>query len=820
MLVKKEVKILQETGVRKQKNMLKVFYLLTVLGLVLMILAIPVKTSAQVNLRIDGKVFDRNGAGIAGATVNLKRTDVRFERSMLTDESGSFSFTDLLQGDYILVVTAKDFSQTEHRIVLRRAETIEIKLSPGPIIETVLITTSSLAGTIENLERLPGAVEKVEPQVLDNSRVFNFSEILRKVPGVYVRDEEGFGLRPNIGIRGTNPTRSTKILLLEDGIPLSYAPYGDNASYYHPPVERYEAIEVLKGAGQIVYGPTTVAGVVNYITPNPPEKSAFSVRLAGGNRRFFNGGAMFGGTFGETGVLLNFSHKRGDGARENTNSKLYDFSSKVTQNLNSRNFLSGKFSFYREDSNVTYSGLTEHEFLQNPRQNPFRNDFFYGRRYGASVSHSAIFTPRATLTTSFYTAYFSRDWWRQSSNSGQRPNRLNVDPDCLSMAQLNTTCGNEGRLRDYLNLGFEPRFNLFYQVGNSFRGEIQTGFRIHWEKQEREQRNGDWPNSRDGVLVEDNLRKNLAYSGFIQNRFIFGRVAITPGVRIEHIEYQRQNFIGVGVFGKTKLKQIVPGIGVSVNVFENTTIFGGIHRGFSPPRTEDIIANNGGVVDLDSELSWNYEFGVRSNPFRGVGLSATAFRLDYENQIVPASLAGGVGSLFTNGGKTLHQGLELNAQIDTGTIFSSPNNFYFRAAYTWLPIAEFRGQRFSSVAGYSTVSVTGNRLPYAPENLLTASIGYSNPIGFDGFIEAVYVSSQFSDDLNTRNIIANSNGQRGPIASYKIYNATLNYKIEKWHATFFITGKNLFDKLYIADRVRGILPGPPRQMFVGVKWNF
>ncbi len=92
--------------------------------------------------------------------------------------------------------------------------------------------------------------------------MFNFSEALRKVSGVNVRDEEGFGLRPNIGIRGTNPTRSTKILLLEDGVPLAYAPYGDNASYYHPPVERFESIEILKGAGQIEYGPVTVAGAL------------------------------------------------------------------------------------------------------------------------------------------------------------------------------------------------------------------------------------------------------------------------------------------------------------------------------------------------------------------------------------------------------------------------------------------------------------------------------------------------------------------------------------------------------------------------------
>ena len=97
-------------------------------------------------------------------------------------------------------------------------------------------------------------------------------EALRKVSGVHARGEEGFGLRPNIGIRGLLPTRSSKVLLLEDGIPLSYAPYGDNASYYHPPIDRFESVEVIKGAGQVLYGPMTVGGVINYITPAAPDR--------------------------------------------------------------------------------------------------------------------------------------------------------------------------------------------------------------------------------------------------------------------------------------------------------------------------------------------------------------------------------------------------------------------------------------------------------------------------------------------------------------------------------------------------------------------
>ena len=794
---------------------------------------------AQDKSKITGRVSDTNGAAVAGASVLLNRSDVRFERQTVTDASGSFEFDALAEGDYQISVVAKTFAVVTKNLRLSASEnsTLDFVVQPGQVAAVVSVTSNYLAGTPESLNEIPGSIERIDARTLENARVFNFSEALRKFSGVNVRDEEGFGLRPNIGIRGTNPTRSTKVLLLEDGLPLSYAPYGDNASYYHPPVERYESIEVLKGSGQIAYGPQTIAGVVNYITPNPPQKPTFNLKLEGGNRSFFNGGAGFGGTFGKFGVITNFTHKRGEGARENTNFKLYDFSNKASYALNDRNILTAKFTFFREDSNLTYTGATEAEFAANPRGNRFKNDFFYGRRYGFSLQHAAVLTPNVNLTTNFYSNYFSRDWWRQSSNSSQRPNRLNVDPDCRSLADLNTTCGNEGRLRDYLMVGIEPRLNANFTTGAT-RHELNIGFRIHREDQKRLQKNGDTPTSRDGVIAENNERQSLAYSGFVQHRFIWRDFAFTPGVRVERVEYERTNRLangGAGATGNTVLTEFIPGFGVAYSGLRNTTVFAGVHRGFAPPRVEDVVTNTGGVVDLDSELSWNTEIGVRTRPVSGVEIAGTFFRNDYENQIVAASIAS--GTAFTNGGETLQQGFEFTGQIDSGTIFRNPHNFYFRAAYTFLPTAEFRGERFSSITTTAILqqlcpanrliqitptsrqcSITGNRLPYAPETQLTSSFGYSHPSGVDAFVENVFIGRQFGDDLNAVNPSANA--QLGAIPAQTYWNATLNYKVEKWKTTFFITAKNIFDRTFIVDRSRGILPSSPRLVQGGVKLNF
>jgi len=770
---------------------------------------------------ISGRVTDQTGAVIPEAVVQLWELTAGVHRVVRTDRSGSFHLESLSPGHYRVLVSAEGFASQSREIALSAGAHLELAfaLSPQPIAEEIVVLAGTIVDTPETLRRIPGSVDILDRRALDAGRVFTINEALRKVTGVLARDEEGFGLRPNIGIRGLNPTRSTKVLLLEDGIPLTYAPYGDNASYYHPPVDRFESIEVIKGSGQILYGPMTIGGVINYITPNPPEKPRGTLTLIGGARDYFNGHLAYGGTWGGTGVLFDYMRKQGEGARENTRTGLNDANVKLVTALGPRHALTIKGNYYGENSQVTYSGLRLDEYLANPRQNPFLNDRFMGDRYGASVTHAYVLKNDVVLTTSLYGSMFFRDWWRQSSNSNQRPNRRG-DPGCRGMEDLLTTCGNEGRVRKYYTWGIEPRvraFDRFFGI----RGETEFGFRAHFERQDRKQMNGQAPTARTGVLVEDNERKNQAYSGFVQHRFLLGRWTVTPGLRLEHVRYARTNRLanrGAGVTGRTHLTEIIPGIGVTFAPASHTTIFGGVHRGFAPPRTEDIVDNAGGTIDLDPERSWTYEAGVRSWPVSGLKLEATFFRMDFENQIVPASVAGGLGATFTNAGETLHQGMEFTGRVDMGSLLKMTHNVSVRAAYTYVPTAKFVGTRFSAIPGFGHVSVSGNRLPYAPRHLANLQFGYAHPRGLDVLLEAVHVGDQFGDDLNT--IAPTPDGQRGLLPAFTIWNLTVTYRLEPRGLVFFVSAKNLFDRLYIADRTRGILPGPPRLVQGGLRVQF
>jgi len=259
----------------------------------------------------------------------------------------------------------------------------------------------------------------------------------------------------------------------------------------------------------------------------------------------------------------------------------------------------------------------------------------------------------------------------------------------------------------------------------------------------------------------------------------------------------------------------VPGLGAAWSPSSATTLFAGVHRGFAPPRTEDVIGNAGGVIELDPELSWNYEVGLRSLVRSGLSVEATGFRMDYENQIVPASLAGGLGAALTNGGRTAHAGLELAARLDAGTLAASGHNPYVRVAWTWLPVARFEGTRFSNVPGFAAVSVSGNRLPYAPQATLSATLGYAHPAGLEALVEAVRLGDQFGDDLNT--VEPSADGQRGALPAATLWNATVNARLPRLRSTLFVTVKNLFDRTVLDDRALGMLPGSPRLFQAGLR---
>ena len=691
--------------------------------------------------------------------------------------------------------------------LLSLSSTIALAEEAIQIAEVILVPRVDVIGNQEQLLKTPSSAMIIEQDELEASHVFTTSEALRKVPGVVVRDEEGFGMRPNIGIRGLNPTRSTKVLLLEDGIPLTYAPYGANESYYHPVIDRFSSIEVLKGASQIKFGPLTAGGVVNYITPNAPEKFGGHLNVTVGNRDYLNTKINVGGN----GMLFDYTHKQGDGARDNTQSNVEDVNFKVTKDISDNQAITLRANWFTEDSQVSYSGITQREYNNfGGEYNPFNHDDFETTRYGLSATHDWQINTNALLTTNLYYSYFDRDWWRQQSNTTASNISSGVGCAAFATARINglatngDNCqGNQGRLRTYNTYGLEPRLTVTHAWG-----ELELGAKAHFEDQERKQLNGTSSVARSGTLVENNERKTDAYSGFISNRFDIGQFSITPAIRYEHIKNERTNRL-TGANGADTFDEWIPGIAVAYNPHERLTMFAGVHEGFAPPRTEDLINNTGGLVEVEAEKSTNWEVGFRAKPSKNFNVESTAFYNDFKNLIAVGSVASNVN---LSQGEATFAGLELAGQYDF------ENGFYSRMAYTWLPVAE-QDAPFRQVSNNAIVggSKEGNRQPYAPKNTFTTALGYKMN-NWNVQLEAVHVGKQYADFAETESPTVD--GQRGEIASYTIYNAAINYALPTYKTTLFLVGKNIFDKDYIVDRTRGILTGTPALIQVGMRYDF
>ncbi|MDP6795404.1 MAG: TonB-dependent receptor plug domain-containing protein, partial [Verrucomicrobiota bacterium] len=140
-----------------------------------------------------------------------------------------------------------------------------------------VLVSGAIVGSKEGVKKITGSATYLD---IDDLRVHSISDInsaLRRVPGVYVRPEDGYGNFPNISLRGIDMGRSSKVTIMEDGILAAPAPYSAPSAYYSPTLERMSGLEVVKGSSQVKYGPHTTGGAINYLsTPIPEEITTYS----------------------------------------------------------------------------------------------------------------------------------------------------------------------------------------------------------------------------------------------------------------------------------------------------------------------------------------------------------------------------------------------------------------------------------------------------------------------------------------------------------------------------------------------------------------
>ena len=649
-----------------------------------------------------------------------------------------------------------------------------------------------IVGREENaLSKIPGTVDVINQKRMEELQPQSLQDILKTIPGVNVRgDEGGLGSIPNIGMRGLNPSRSSKVLLLEDGAPIQPSLFISNASYYSPPVEQIGGIEVLKGASGLKYGPSNIGGVVNYLTKTPSQ--GFKLTGKAGNYGYRLVEIEAGGKSSSNGAIggINLIQSESNGYQGN-GFKMYDILMKGGIEISQNQWLSLKYTHYDNNINTSYVGLRPNQYASGLSENPAPNDRFITQRNAVDLNHTIEMNSDTKINTLMYWSRLSRDYWRQSIV--KRTQDATVFKACNQGSDCQT-----GRNREFQMLGLDSRLSHAYKA-LGISNEAEFGLRLHTESQINQLVNSKtFAYSGRLSSQEDNKANSVAV--YAQNRFLLSKdFALIPGVRVESYNQTRSNVV-TGKSGSAKNVETIPQIGATWQLIPQAQAYGSIYKGFAPAQLATAIDDKGVDQQLAPERSTNMELGLRGKS-GAFSYDSAVFSMNFSNQIVNQSLAAGISK--ANGGKSLHQGAELALGYVLGHGWGINGNA------TYIPVAKF--------VGTNSLGRDGNRIPYTPK--LTSNLGLSyEKNGFYTLVSLNYVSNQYADSANT--VAQNAIGTLGEVPSFTTVNWSANYAINKDWKVFGVVN-NLFDKRYIASRSPdGIFAGAPLNFQAGMSYQF
>lgn len=716
----------------------------------------------------------------------------------------------------------------------------EDSTSPGNASSEALDNVT-IIGHRRDIADIPGSAHLVDHEELQVFLQSDVMRVLRAVPGVYVQEEDGYGLRPNIGIRGSGLDRSSRIALLEDGVLIAPAPYAASSAYYFPTQRRIHALEVLKGPAAISVGPRTTGGAINLIsTPIPDDLSANIDLRVGENRsgdvhlNVGDRGERFSWLL-ETVQSVSDGFKHIDGpADDETGFDIEDYVLKLQLDTDPgaalHQSLRLKAGYTDQVSDETYLGLTEDDFAADPQRRyaASAGDVFNGEHEQLQLAY-ILDTERGwrgELTA--YRNNFARDWFKVDTVNGVGIGDVLDDPTTYAdeFSYLTGSTSPDDAIvkrhnnREYYSQGLQGRLHWNFDVADA-EMSLTAGFRLHEDEEDRLQQD-DGFRMQDLSLVQtstgapgsqaNRVSRAEARALFVETEIRSGNWILTPGARFEDIDLERRDYatddpargLGPTRVRANSVSVLIPGMGALYRVNDRWRLLAGVHKGFNPPAPGSSAAE---------ESSINYEFGARYSGER-LSLESIWFVNDYDNLVgtVTASTGGGgqIGDQF-DGGEAVVQGLELSADFVVAGIADGRLDLPLGLKYTWTAEAEFENAFESDFEPWGDVAV-GDALPYVPEHQLRATAG----IAHEAF--AIHLSGNYVGRMRT----VAGQGMFDP--SETIDDHLVWDLVGRWHFTEQLSGyvkvDNLFDETYIAARrPAGLRPGLDRTAWVGLSFG-
>lgn len=769
------------------------------------------------------------GKPLVNATVRIKNVNL----GQTTDPSGNFTFQ-VPVGIYDLVISSVGFTTIEEIIEINSDLEMLFQLKESLLeLPKFVVETTTLSAGKQGMKNIPGSVHYIDIKKLQEQRYSNVNNVLKQVPGVNIQEEDGFGLRPNVGLRGSGVERSAKITLMEDGILAAPAPYAAPSAYYFPTVGRMSGVEVLKGSSQVRFGPFTSGGAINFLSTPIPTSQLVFLGMNVGSFDYANVHAYLGDRKERFGYLVETYQYGSSGFKQvphgDTGFEKKDFNVKLTVNTapQSKNYQSLTFTLGRttEDADETYLGLTQDDFDADPyrRYAASQKDHMDAEQNRFSIQHYLELPGLFRVITTAYQNVFQRNWYKLHSVGKKRLSAVLDDPSAFPNAfdlltgTANSTAGDlvvRANNRTYVSKGVQTTFDIEFETG-AVAHDIHLSTRIHQDKEDRFQFQNSYAIV-DGVmqLVDrglpgsnaNRIEQANAVASFIFYKINIGKWSFTPGIRNENVTISRNNYgksdptrNGAALTNHSNhVSAWLPGMGVNYLLDERISFFGGIHKGFAP---------SGSMEGAEPEESVTYEIGARKsgNNFSASGIY---FVNNYKNLLgADNAAAGGSGSgeMF-NAGKALTQGLELQL---TYNLLSSAQKVAMpiTLAYTYTH-SQFNSSFESGFEGWGSVN-NGDQIPYLAKNQLFMSASLQTKkygLSLNGKYQGATRTSPGSGKIL----------KADHIKSFFTADASLNYFMDS-RTTLFGSITNIANMQYaVARRPAGLRPGMPRSFVLGV----
>lgn len=682
----------------------------------------------------------------------------------------------------------------------------------------------TIFGASNSVNDIPGSAHELDQQELEK---FSFTDIMRtltSVPGVYVLEEDGYGLRPNIGMRGTGQNRSEKVTIMEDSVLAAPAPYSAPSAYYFPTAGRMQKIEVLKGTSSAMYGPRTTGGVINMLSRQIPyEELAGQLALSYGSDDYKKLHAFVGGSNNDFGGVAEVFRYQADGFRDINHSDTdtgfikNDLLSKFRMNFGSaekQQSLEFKLKYSDEDSNETYMGLNDVDFAENPfaRYSASQRDNMKTTHKQAQINHEIHLSDKYVLGTTAYYNDFSRNWYKVSKVNGLSLESGGVDAaSAFDKAPGDTALAIDVKAnnRDYLSKGIQT--SLFADLDSH---QLKVGVRYHEDQMDRFQwvdkysmdaqfnmslSSAGTPGSDSNLIDSAN-----AFAAFIHDEFTFDNFILNTGLRYENMDLDRTDWgksdplrEAAPTYKDNTVDVWLPSIAMTYRYSDDLVFTAGVQKGFAPPAP--------GNKEAENEESINYELGLR---YKDSIMNAEAlyFYSDYDNMHGNCTASQGceednIGDQY-NAGEVNVSGLELKvgAELSLDSV-----QLPVSLTYTYTE-TEFKNSFSSQLDTWGDVT-QGDSLPYVPKNLLQLSAELISDRWSSGMIlrytgEMLTQAGSFSSNTNTH------------IPGRTIIDFTANYKIDD-KQKIILSVDNLLDKEYLSSRVHGsLMAGKPRTIIL------